>query len=94
MRAGPSAYNVGGSLVKKTASLSTLKGGPRFADPAAKLAAGLPGPGQYVVPASVGRQTIESTKPTKPVVGFPRADRDASRKVCDLVAHPIGIVSI
>lgn len=77
---GPSAYNVSGSLLKKASSPLTLKGGPRFVDPAAKVAAGLPGPGQYSVPISVGRQPV-STKPTKPVVGFPKAQRDASKKV-------------
>ncbi|KAK9904232.1 hypothetical protein WJX75_007359 [Coccomyxa subellipsoidea] len=77
---GPSAYNVSGSLLKKASSPLTLKGGPRFVDPAAKVAAGLPGPGQYSVPISVGRQPV-STKPSKPVVGFTKAQRDASKKM-------------
>ena len=72
-----------GSLLKKASSPLTLKGGPRFVDPAAKVAAGLPGPGQYSVPISVGRQPV-STKPSKPVVGFTKAQRDASKKV-----HPL-----
>lgn len=57
-----------------------LQGGPRFTDPAAKMRAGLPGPGQYAVPGGVGRQPV-STRPSTPSVGFPKAHRDASRKV-------------
>ena len=44
------------------------------------MRAGLPGPGQYAVPASVGPQPV-STRPGTPCVGFPRAHRDASSKV-------------
>ena len=49
-------------------------------DPAAKMQAGLPGPGQYAMPAAVGRQPV-STRPSTPSVGFPKAHRDAARKV-------------
>ncbi len=49
-------------------------------DPAAKMRAGVPGPGQYAMPAAVGRQPV-STRPSTPSVGFPKAHRDAARKV-------------
>lgn len=77
---GPSAYNISGSFLRRTSSPSILKGGSRFGDTSARIAAGLPGPGQYSVPTSVGCHPM-STKPNKPVVGFPKAHRDASRKV-------------
>lgn len=56
------------------------QGGPRFVDPGAKTRAGLPGPGQYAMPAAVGRQP-SSMRPSTPSVGFPRAHRDAAQKV-------------
>jgi hypothetical protein len=79
------------SILKRTGS--SLKGSQRFADPAAKLAAGLPGPGQYSVPAGVGRQAV-STKSTKPIIAFTKADRDASRKVCIIMKIPSKIGNI
>ncbi|CAL8470628.1 g10170 [Coccomyxa elongata] len=83
---GPSAYNVSGSFLRRTSSPSTLKGGSRFGDTSARIAAGLPGPGQYAVPTTVGRHPM-STKPNKPVVGFPKAHRDASRKMFISLDH-------
>ncbi|CAK0782857.1 hypothetical protein CVIRNUC_006052 [Coccomyxa viridis] len=87
---GPSAYNVSGETWKLKAAHThaggALKGGLRFTDPGAKMRAGLPGPGQYAVPASVGPQPV-STRPGTPCVGFPRAHRDASSKMFLSTAH-------
>ena len=80
VRAGPSAYNVGGRAVRAHSANSTLKGAERFKDLGAKTRAGFPGPGQYAVPAGVGRQAV-STKRSTRMVGFSTADRDASSKV-------------
>ncbi|CAL5220311.1 g2299 [Coccomyxa viridis] len=84
---GPSAYN---TSPERHASVHThssgIKGGPRFVDPAAKMRAGLPGPGHYAMPAAVGRQPV-STRPSTPSVGFPRAHRDAARKIFLSLAH-------
>ena len=68
------------SAQRPHSSSGTLKGSTRFQNPAAKMLASLPGPGQYTLPAAVGRQPV-STRRTTPAVGFAHADRDASSKV-------------
>ena len=83
VNAGPSAYNTG-SMVGVPSKLSThasipapkIGTNPRFRN-AADSKASTPGPGQYVY----GAEKVESHFVTLPRVGFPKAIRDANKKV-------------
>lgn len=84
LHAGPSAYNTG-STVGVPSKLSTcasvpapkIGSNPRFRNAEDAKAASTPGPGQY----SYGPESIESHYSASSHVGFPKAIRDANKKV-------------